>query len=155
MAGACGLWPAPVLTLDALLVYTEDDGDCTFAVWSHPPADAAEAQAVLDALARREPAPGPDALRLLPCARARGGLDAAEWARLTQELRAHTLDKFGPVRSLRPTLVFELAFEAVDPSPRHKSGLALRAPQLLRVRRELQPWQAGALPALQAWLQGG
>lgn len=154
-AGACALWPAPALTLDAVLVYTQADGDCTFAVWSRPPADAAEAQAVLDAVARREPAPGPGALRLLPCARARGGLDPAEWARLAPEIRALTLDKFGPVRSLRPTLVFELAFEAVDPSPRHKSGIALRAPQLLRVRRELQPWQAGALPALLAHLRGG
>jgi DNA ligase 1 len=52
---------------------------------------------------------------------------------LDKVIRANTLEKFGPVRSLRPSLVFELGFEAIARSPRHKSGVALKAPRLLRV----------------------
>jgi DNA ligase-1 len=65
-------------------------------------------------------------------------------------IRATTLEKFGPVRSVRPTLVFELAFEAVNASPRHKSGLAVRFPRMLRIRDDKPLHEADSLPALKA-----
>jgi DNA ligase-1 len=93
-------------------------------------ADAAEAQAVVDAIAARRPAsparcswcPSPRPIRL----------SDEEFAQVDREIRAHTLEKFGPVRSVRPTLVFELGFEGINHSPRHKSGIAVRFPRMLR-----------------------
>lgn len=75
--------------------------------------------------------------KLVPVAKAYSGLDEAEIATLDRWIRANTIDRFGPVRSVTPTHVFELAFEAIQLSGRHKSGVALRFPRILRWRTDL------------------
>ena len=155
--GAWWKWKIDPLTVDGVLIYAQAGHgrrasvytDYTFAVWSRPPADAAEAQAVVEAIARREPAQ-PGALQLVPFAKAYSGLTDAEFARVDREIRAHTLEKFGPVRSVRPTLVFELGFEGIQASPRHKSGLAVRFPRMLRIRDDKPLHEADTLPGLRA-----
>src|ERR1700749_1916718 len=57
-------------------------------------------------------------------------------------IKKNTQDKFGPVRSVTPTLVFEIGFEGINPSPRHKSGVALRFPRILRWRHDKGPREA-------------
>ncbi len=150
-------WKVDPFSVDAVLVYAQAGHgrrasiytDYTFAVWSRTPASAEEAQAVLDAIARREPAQ-PGALHLLPFAKAYSGLTDEEFRTVDQVIRAHTLEKFGPVRSVRPTLVFEIAFEGIGASPRHKSGVAVRFPRMLRIRHDKAVHQADALGMLQA-----
>ena len=78
---------------------------------------------MIDAIARREP-PKPGALQLLAFAKAYAGLTDAEFKAVDKVIRAHTLEKFGPVRSVRPTLVFELAFDGIAHSPRHMTEAA-------------------------------
>ena len=63
-------------------------------------------------------------------------------------IRATTLGKFGPVRSVAPSLVFELAFEGLNASPRHKSGIAVRFPRMLRIRDDKPLHEADTLPTL-------
>ncbi len=63
-------------------------------------------------------------------------------------IRATTLEKFGPVRSVRPTLVFELGFEGINASPRHRSGIAVRFPRMLRIRHDKPLHEADSLPSL-------
>ena len=130
-------------------VYT----DYTFAVWNRPPADAAEAQAVVDAIARRAPAVD-GALQLVPFAKAYSGLSDEEFAAVDRVIRAHTLEKFGPVRSVKPTLVFELGFEGLNPSPRHKSGIAVRFPRMLRIRHDKPLHEADSLLTLRRLMSG-
>jgi DNA ligase 1 len=65
-------------------------------------------------------------------------------------IRAHTVEKFGPVRSVRPTLVFELGFEGINRSPRHKSGIAVRFPRMLRIRHDKPLHEADTLASLEA-----
>jgi DNA ligase-1 len=150
-------WKVAPLTADAVLIYAQAGHgrrasvytDYTFAVWSRPPADAAEAQAVVEAIARREPAQ-PGALQLLPFAKAYSGLSDAEFAAVDKVIRATTLEKFGPVRSVRPTLVFEIAFEGINASPRHKSGVAVRFPRMLRLRPDKPLHEADSMATLQA-----
>ncbi|MEN9627909.1 MAG: hypothetical protein RJA10_1136 [Pseudomonadota bacterium] len=150
-------WKIDPLTADAVLIYAQAGHgrragvytDYTFAVWSRPPRDAAEAQAVVQAIAARRP-PEPGALQLVPFAKAYSGLTDAEFAQVDREIRAHTLEKFGPVRSVRPTLVFELGFEGINRSPRHKSGIAVRFPRMLRIRHDKPLHEADALPTLEA-----
>jgi DNA ligase 1 len=108
---------------------------------------------VAEAIARREPA-RPGALQLVPFAKAYTGLSDAEFAQVDRVIRAHTLEKFGPVRSVRPTLVFELGFEGVNRSPRHKSGIAVRFPRMLRIRHDKPLHEADTLAQLQAMLDG-
>ena len=83
-------------------------------------------------------------------AKAYSGLSDAEFAQVDRVIRATTLEKFGPVRSVRPTLVFELGFEGVNRSPRHKSGYAVRFPRMLRIRRDKPLHEADTLDALGA-----
>lgn len=73
---------------------------------------------------------------LVPFAKAYSGLSDAEFAEITSWVGKHTLERFGPVRRVTPELVFELAFEGIQASPRHKSGIALRFPRMLRWRRD-------------------
>ena len=150
-------WKIDPLTADGVLIYAQAGHgrragvytDYTFAVWNRAPRDAAEAQAVVDAIAARRPAE-PGALQLVPFAKAYSGLSDEEFAQVDREIRAHTLEKFGPVRSVRPTLVFELGFEGINHSPRHKSGIAVRFPRMLRIRHDKPLHQADTLPTLQA-----
>lgn len=85
---------------------------------------------------------------LLPVAKAYSGLTDAEMGEVDAFVRGNTTGRFGPVRSVSPELVFELAFEGVAPSPRHKSGLALRFPRIARWRRDKKPAEADTLEAL-------
>ncbi|HWH82452.1 MAG TPA: ATP-dependent DNA ligase [Burkholderiaceae bacterium] len=152
-------WKIDPLSVDAVLIYAQAGHgrrasvytDYTFAVWSRAPADAAEAQAVVDAIARREPA-APDALQLVAFAKAYSGLTDVEFARIDKVIRATTLEKFGPVRSVRPTLVFELGFEGINRSPRHKSGIAVRFPRMLRIRDDKPLHEADTMATLEALL---
>jgi DNA ligase 1 len=150
-------WKVDPLTVDAVLIYAQAGHgrragvytDYTFAVWNRPPLDAAEAQAVVEAIAARRP-PTPGGLQLVAFAKAYSGLTDAEFAQVDRVIRAHTLEKFGPVRSVRPTLVFELGFEGINRSPRHKSGVAVRFPRMLRIRDDKPLHEADNLPALEA-----
>ncbi len=154
-SGTWWKWKVDPMTVDGVLVYAQAGHgrraglytDYTFAVWSRPPASKAEADAVVEAIARREP-PNPGALQLLAFAKAYAGLTDAEFKAVDKVIRAHTLEKFGPVRSVRPTLVFELAFEGIAHSPRHKSGVALRFPRMLRVRHDKPLHEADCLSVL-------
>lgn len=152
-------WKIEPMTVDGVLVYAQRGHgrrasvytDYTFAVWSRPPADAAEAQAVVEAIARRAPAV-PGGLQLVPFTKAYSGLTDAEFAQVDRAIRASTIEKFGPVRSVRPALVFELGFEGIARSPRHKSGIALRFPRMLRLRPDKPLHEADTLATLQALL---
>jgi DNA ligase-1 len=152
-------WKVDPLSVDAVLIYAQAGHgrrasvytDYTFAVWSRAPADEAEAQAVVDAIARREPAQA-GALQLLPFAKAYSGLTDEEFKAVDKVIRATTLEKFGPVRSVRPSLVFEIGFEGINASPRHKSGIAVRFPRMLRIRHDKPLAQADTLDGLRALL---
>ncbi|MFT3720506.1 ATP-dependent DNA ligase [Pseudorhodoferax sp.] len=152
-------WKIDPMTVDAVLVYAQAGHgrrasvytDYTFAVWSRTPRDAAEAQAVLDAIAARRPAE-PGALQLVAFAKAYSGLTDEEFRRVDAVIRRTTLEKFGPVRSVRPSLVFELGFEGIARSPRHKSGIAVRFPRMLRIRGDKPLHEAGTLAELEALL---
>lgn len=83
--------------------------------------------------------------RLVPIAKAYSGLSDAEITEVDRIVRATTLEKHGPVRVVQPTLVFQLAFEGVSRSTRHKSGVAVRFPRIARWRRDKEPREAGLL----------
>lgn len=158
---AAAFWPLEPQVVQAVLLYAQAGAGgrgmaggasgqvYTFAVWNRPPADAAEVQAVAEAIDRREP-PRPDGLQLLPIAKVTTPADAAQADALARTLRRHTLQKFGPVRALRPVLVAELGFDGVAASARHKSGLALQQPRLLGLREDAPLQTLGDLMALQA-----
>lgn len=154
-------WKIDPLSVDAVLIYAQAGHgrrasvytDYTFAVWSRTPRDAAEAAAVIDAIANREP-PAPDALQLVAFAKAYSGLSDEEFREVDQVIRKTTLEKFGPVRSVKPTLVFELGFEGINRSTRHKSGIAVRFPRMLRIRGDKPLHEADTLQALEALLGG-
>ena len=67
-------------------------------------------------------------------------------------VRKHTIEKFGPVRSVMPTMVFELGFEGIARSTRHKSGIAVRFPRMLRWRHDKPVEEADTLATLFALL---
>jgi DNA ligase-1 len=87
--------------------------------------------------------------RLVPVAKAYSGLSDAEIVEVDRIVRATTLEKHGPVRVVQPTLVFQLSFEGVSRSTRHKSGVAVRFPRIARWRRDKEPRDAGALADLE------
>lgn len=111
-------WKVDPYTLDAVLIYAQPGHgrraglytDYTFGVW--------------------------DRGHLVPVAKAYSGLTDAEIATLDQWVRTHTIERFGPVRSVEPVHVFELAYEAIQRSGRHKSGVAVRFPRILRWRTD-------------------
>ena len=109
-------------------------------------------------LARREPvqpqADGePDApLQLVAFSKAYSGLTDEEFRQVDAIIRKTTLEKFGPVRSVKPSLVFELGFEGINRSPRHKSGIAVRFPRMLRIRSDKPLHEANTLHDLEALL---
>lgn len=93
-----------------------------------------------------------DGDQLVPIAKAYSGLDDREIRRLDRWIRRNTKERFGPVRSVEPIQVFELAFEGIAPSSRHKSGLALRFPRIVRWREDLGPADADTLTQARALL---
>lgn len=155
-------WKIAPLSVDAVLIYAQAGHgrrasvytDYTFAVWNRQPRDAAEAHEVIVAIERREP-PQPDALQLVAFAKAYSGLTDEEFREVDRVIRATTLEKFGPVRSVKPTLMFELGFEGINKSPRHKSGIAVRFPRMLRVRNDKPLHEADTLATLQALMNVG
>jgi DNA ligase 1 len=152
-------WKIAPMTVDAVLVYAQRGHgrrasvftDYTFAVWNRPPRDAAEAQAVVQAIEAGAPA-NPEGLQLVTFAKAYSGLTDEEFAQINQVINANTLNKFGPVRSVKPTLVFELGFEGLAASARHKSGIAVRFPRMLRIRSDKPLHEADNLCGLQKLL---
>jgi DNA ligase-1 len=125
-------WKIDPLTIDAVLVYAQPGTgrrstlytDYTFGLW--------------------------EGERLVPVAKAYSGLSDREIARLDAWIRANTLDRFGPVRVVKPEHVFELGFEAVNASNRHKSGVAVRFPRILRWRSDKTAADADHVAALRA-----
>ncbi len=93
-----------------------------------------------------------DAGRLVPIAKAYSGLTDEEIGRVDAFVRRNMIEKFGPVRTVAPELVFELAFEGIQKSPRHKSGIAVRFPRILRWRHDKKPADADTLDTLKAML---
>lgn len=128
-------WKVDPLTIDAVMIYAQSGHgrrstlytDYTFAVW--------------------------DGETLVPVAKAYSGLDDKEILALDKWIRANTLERFGPVRSVRAHQVFELGFEGVNRSSRHKSGIAVRFPRILRWRHDKPAAEADRLGTLQALAQ--
>ncbi|WP_439586646.1 ATP-dependent DNA ligase [Hydrogenophaga sp.] len=153
-------WKLDPFTVDGVLIYAQAGHgrrasvytDYTFAVWNRAPKDAAEVEAVVEAIAGRRPA-DPDGLQLVAFTKAYSGLSDQEFDRVDAVIRKTTLEKFGPVRSMRPTLVFELAFEGIARSARHKSGVALRFPRMQRLRPDKPLHEADTLQDLQRLLE--
>ncbi len=158
-------WKIDPLSVDCVLIYAQAGHgrrasvytDYTFAVWNRTPHDAAEAQAVISAIQARVPAPpltdGSAApLQLVAFAKAYSGLTDEEFKTVDAVIRKTTLEKFGPVRSVKPSLVFELGFEGINTSPRHKSGIAVRFPRMLRIRFDKPLHEANTLEDLKVLL---
>ena len=128
-------WKIEPYTFDGVLIYAQPGNgrrsnlftDYTFAVWQNE--------------------------ELMPVAKAYSGLTNEEIAEIDRWIRAHTLERFGPVRAVEPVQVFELAFEAIAESKRHKSGIAVRFPRILRWRRDKPAREADTLDNLHAILQ--
>ena len=95
-----------------------------------------------------------DGDKLVPIAKAYSGLTDAEIREVDAFIRRHMVEKFGPVRTVKPELVFELAFEGIQRSPRHKSGIAVRFPRILRRRADKPPSEADSLETIRAMLPG-
>jgi DNA ligase-1 len=152
-------WKIEPMTIDCVLVYAQAGHgrrasvytDYTFAVWNRPPQGKEEADAVVEAIARKEP-PAPGALQLVPFAKAYSGLTDEEFRQVDAILRRSTIEKFGPVRSVKPSLVFELGFEGINRSSRHKSGIAVRFPRMLRIRFDKPLHEANTLQDLEVLL---
>jgi len=141
-------WKIDPYTVDAVLVYAQGGHgrranlytDYTFAVWDGEPPD--EAGAVDPAHPRR----------LVPFAKAYSGLTDEEIRLVDQRIRQTTTEKFGPVRSVTPTLVVELGFEGIQASSRHKSGIAVRFPRMLRLRWDKPVEEADTLQVLRDFI---
>jgi DNA ligase-1 len=130
-------WKVGPFTVDAVLIYAQRGSgkraslytDYTFGLW--------------------------DAGKLVPVAKAYSGLTDDEIRRVDAFVRRHTVEKFGPVRTVAPELVFELGFEGIKRSARHKSGVAVRFPRMLRWRTDKKPEDADTLEALRRLLPEG
>jgi DNA ligase-1 len=133
-------WKLDPMSVDAVLIYAQRGhgrrsgvySDYTFAVWS------ADEEA--------------EARELMPFAKAYSGLSDAEMREMDAIIRRTTVETFGPVRSVRPTQVFELGFEGIAFSKRHRSGVAVRFPRMLRWRRDKPVAEADTLETLRALL---
>lgn len=133
-------WKIDPYTIDAVLIYAQGGHgrranlytDYTFAVWDGVAGDAENPR------------------RLVPFAKAYSGLTDEEMRQVDQRIRQTTTEKFGPVRSVTPTLVVELGFEGIQASPRHKSGIAVRFPRMLRLRWDKPVDEADTLETLRA-----
>lgn len=90
---------------------------------------------------------------LVPFAKAYSGLTNAEIEEVDRWVRAHTTGRAGPVRMVEPQRVFEIGFEGIRESPRHKSGVAVRFPRILRQRPDKAPAEADTLATLEALIE--
>ena len=123
-------WKLDPLTIDAVMIYAQSGHgrranlftDFTFAVWKGN--------------------------ELIPFTKAYSGLTDAEFRQITAWVKKNTIQRFGPVRSVTPHHVFEIAFEGIQASPRHKSGIALRFPRMLRWRQDKPVSEAGTFQEL-------
>ena len=127
-------WKIDPLTVDAVLIYAQKGSgkrsnlftDYTFGVWRDG--------------------------ELVPFAKAYSGLTDAEIRVVDRFVRANTIETFGPVRSVKPQLVFEIGFEAIQKSTRHKSGVAVRFPRILRFRDDKTIDQADSIETIHEML---
>jgi len=127
-------WKVDPFTIDAVMLYAQRGHgrrsnlftDYTFAVW--------------------------DGDNLVPFTKAYSGLTDKEFGELTRFVNKNTIERFGPVRSVNPELVFEIAFEGINESKRHKSGVALRFPRIKRWRRDKKAQEADTLNTLKELL---
>jgi DNA ligase 1 len=127
-------WKVDPLSVDAVLIYAQAGSgrraglftDYTFGVW--------------------------DGDHLVPFAKAYSGLTDEEMRKVDQFIRRHTLEKFGPVRTVKPELVFELHFEGLQPSSRHKSGIAVRFPRMARWRTDKKAEEADTIEHVRSLL---
>ena len=128
-------WKIEPYSVDAVLFYAQPGSgkraslftDYTFAVWDNG--------------------------ELVPFAKAYSGLTDEEIRQVDAFVRRNTLEKFGPVRRVKPELVFELAFEGIQESPRHRSGIAVRFPRMARWRTDKPAAEADTLDSLRALLR--
>jgi DNA ligase-1 len=124
-------WKIDPYTVDAVLIYAQSGSsirsglftDYTFAVWD-------------------------ENKKLVPFAKAYSGLTNEEIREVDRFVRQHTLERFGPVRTVKPELVFEIAFEGIALSTRHKSGVAVRFPRIYRWRKDKTAEEADTLEML-------
>lgn len=127
-------WKRDPMVVDAVLLYAQRGhgkrsgfhSDFTFGLW--------------------------DGDRLVPVGKAYFGFTDAELRELDKFVRGHTVDRFGPVRVLAPKLVVEVAFEGLNRSARHKSGVAMRFPRISRIRWDKPADEADRLAVLEAML---
>jgi DNA ligase-1 len=94
-----------------------------------------------------------DGDKLVPFTRAYSGLSDKEFAQVDAFVKRNAIEKFGPVRTVKPELVFEIAFEGIAVSNRHKSGVALRFPRMLRWRKDKKPEDINTLDDLKKMLE--
>ncbi len=131
-------WKVDPYTVDAVLIYAQAGSgrraslytDYTFAVWDGEGEER----------------------KLVPFAKAYSGLTDAEIAQVDNAVRKTTIEKFGPVRSVKPTMVFEIGFEGIALSTRHKAGIAVRFPRILRRRSDKPVDEADTLDTLKGLL---
>ena len=129
-------WKVQPLTMDCVMTMAQRGSgrraslysDYTFAVWDKPGGS------------------------LVTVAKAYSGLTDAEIGKIDAFVKKNTTDKFGPVRAVKPEIVMELAFEAIQLSPRHKSGIAVRFPRIVRIRDDKKPEDADTLDNLKQLL---
>jgi len=134
-------WKIDPYSVDAVLIYAQAGHgrraslytDYTFAVWDADPEQAGQR-------------------KLVPFAKAYSGLTDAEIAVVDNAIRKTTVEKFGPVRSVKPTMVFEIGFEGIQLSTRHKAGIAVRFPRILRKREDKRVEEADTLDTLKGLL---
>jgi len=127
-------WKIQPYSVDAVLIYAQPGNgrraslftDYTFGVW--------------------------DDGKLVPFAKAYSGLTDDEIRKVDAFVRANTIEKFGPVCAVKPELVFELAFEGIQRSPRHRSGIAVRFPRMARWRTDKKAQDADSLDTIRALL---
>jgi DNA ligase-1 len=129
-------WKVDPLSIDAVMIYAQKGHgrradlytDYTFAVW--------------------------DRDKLVTIAKAYSGLTDKEIKQVDYFVKRNTLEKFGPVRTVKPELVFEIGFEGINQSSRHKSGVALRFPRILRWRQDKKLNEADTIETLRELLKG-
>ena len=127
-------WKIEPFSIDAVLIYAQPGSgkraslltDYTFGVW--------------------------DQGELVPIAKAYSGLSNEEIDEMDRWIRRHTVERFGPVRHVEPAHVFELGFEGIARSTRHRSGIAVRFPRMLRWRRDKKPQDADTIESVRALL---